>query len=231
MFAASLAPFCLLSDVPMGKVIAIDGPSGAGKSTLARTLAERLGFSYLDTGALYRAVALCFFERGIKPEDGDGALIEALKTSRVRFTKGKVFLGDRDVSEEIRTPEVGHYSSVFSARKVVRDFLLAVQRESAADQDVVVEGRDTTTVVFPGAWRKFYVDASTAVRTKRRYRQLKEMGLAATEKDAEQDVVERDTRDQTRGIAPLMKAEDAIIIDTTDKNAEKVLEDIIGFLQ
>jgi CMP/dCMP kinase len=215
----------------MGKVIAIDGPSGAGKSTIARRLAQRLGFSYLDTGALYRAVALCFLKGGIHPDNSDGSLTEAVKASGVRFEKGKVFLGDQDVSEEIRTPEVGHYSSVFSARKVVRDFLLEVQRKSAADQDVVVEGRDTTSVVFPNAWKKFYLDASTVERTRRRYLQLKEMGLPVTEKDAEHDIVERDTRDQTRGIAPLVKAKDAIIIDTTGKNAEEVLENILSLIK
>ncbi|HAM53532.1 MAG TPA: (d)CMP kinase [Nitrospiraceae bacterium] len=215
----------------MGKVIAIDGPSGAGKSTIARRLAQRLGFSYLDTGALYRAVALCFLKRGMHPDDGDGPLTEVVKTSGVRFDKGKVFLGDQDVSDEIRTPEVGHYSSVFSARKVVRDFLLEVQRKAAADQDVVVEGRDTTSVVFPDAWKKFYLDASTAERTRRRYRQLKEMGLAITEKEAEHDVVERDTRDQTRGIAPLVKAKDAIIVETTGKDVEEVLEDILALIK
>lgn len=211
----------------MGRVIAIDGPSGAGKSTLARSLAGRLGFSYLDTGAIYRAVALFFLERGIRPEDGDETLFEALRSSGIRFSEGRVFLGERDVSGEIRTPEVGHYSSVFSARKAVRDFLLSVQRRAAADQDVVVEGRDTTTVVFPEAWKKFYVDASPAERAKRRYTQLKDMGLAVTEAVAERDVAERDQRDRNREVAPLRKAEGAIIIDTTDKNAHEVLEEIL----
>ncbi|HET6514286.1 MAG TPA: (d)CMP kinase [Thermodesulfovibrionales bacterium] len=215
----------------MGKVIAIDGPSGAGKSTLARSLALRLGFDYLDTGAIYRAVALFFLERGIRPEDGDDLLVEALHSSGIRFSGGKVFLGERDVSGEIRTPEVGHYSSVFSARKVVRDFLLDVQRSAASRQNVVVEGRDTTTVVFPKAWKKFYLDASTAERTRRRHDQLRDLGLTITEDEAERDVVERDRRDQSRGIAPLVKGEDAVIIDTTDKSAEVVLENILELVR
>jgi cytidylate kinase len=215
----------------MGKFIAIDGPSGAGKSTIARSLAGRLGFGYLDTGAIYRAIALFFLEQGITPEGEDGLLLKALGSSGIRFSGGKVFLGARDVSGEIRTPEVGHYSSVFSARKVVRDFLLTVQREAASGQDVVVEGRDTTTVVFPDAWKKFYMDASPEERTRRRYLQLKEMGLAVAEGDAARDVAGRDERDRNRGIAPLVKAEDAIIIDTTDKNTDEVLEKIIEIVR
>ncbi|HXX56522.1 MAG TPA: (d)CMP kinase [Thermodesulfovibrionales bacterium] len=215
----------------MGKVIAIDGPSGAGKSTIARTLARLLGFGYLDTGALYRAAALFLLERGVKPEDDDEALIRELDASRIRFKGGRVFLHERDVSDEIRTPEVGHYSSVFSARKAVRDFLLEVQRNAAVDQDVVVEGRDTTTVVFPAAWRKFYLDASIGERTRRRFKQMKETGLVITEEEAEKDVVLRDTRDQGRSIAPLRKAEDAIIINTTDKGIEQVLDAILSHIR
>lgn len=214
----------------MDRVIAIDGPSGAGKSTIAKLIAERLGFSYLDTGALYRAVALLLLEEGIKPEDGDEVLIEVLNSSKVRFENGRVILNDRDVSADIRKPDVGHYSSVFSARKIVRDFLLVVQRNASLHNDLVVEGRDTTTVVFPMAWKKFYLDASIAERAKRRHRQLREMGLDITEKDAERDVTERDKRDQLRDIAPLMKAVDAVLIDTTDKSVEQVLKSMLAFI-
>ncbi len=215
----------------MGRVIAIDGPSGAGKSTIARILASRLGFVYLDTGALYRAVALLFLRRGIRPEDNDLALAAALRSAEVRFRNGKVSIDGNDVSQDIRTPEVGHFSSVFSARKVVRDFLLDVQRDAAADNNLVVEGRDTTTVVFPDAQKKFFMDASVKERTRRRYRQLKEMGLEVTEEKAEKDVVERDKRDSGRDIAPLTKAEDAIIIDTTDKSIQEIIEDILEIVK
>jgi cytidylate kinase len=208
----------------MSKVIAIDGPSGAGKSTVARMLAERLGFTYLDTGALYRAVALLFLRQGITPDVDDKTLARALGPAEICFEQGKIMLNGKDVSSDIRTPEVGHYSSVFSARKVVRDFLLDVQRRTSSAHDLVVEGRDTTTVVFPDAYRKFYMDASIEERTRRRHRQLEEMGIHVTIAAAEKDVRERDERDQGRDIAPLTKAKDAIIIETTGKSIEQILQ-------
>ena len=211
----------------MGKVIAIDGPSGAGKSTIAKELAKRLGFSYLDTGALYRAVALALRGKGIEPEASDDKLKAVLIYAQVNFVDGKVFLNKKDVSEEIRTTEIGHYSSVFSARKVVRDFLLDIQRNAALNDNIVAEGRDMTTVVFPDAWKKFYLDASLDERAKRRYLQLKDKGTNITEHEAEKDVAERDTRDSSRDIAPLRKADDAVHIDSSVITAGEVLENIL----
>jgi len=229
----------------MGKVIAIDGPSGAGKSTIAKELAKRLGFSYLDTGALYRAVALALRGKGIKPEDSDEKIASVLKGIDIAFKNGKVFLKEnsqlstlnsqlpdgRDVSEEIRTTEIGHYSSVFSARKVVRDFLLDIQRNAALTNDIVAEGRDMTTVVFPDAWKKFYLDASLSERAKRRYLQLKDKGTNITEHEAEKDVAERDTRDSSRDIAPLRKADDAVHIDSSVMTADKVVANILKIIR
>lgn len=215
----------------MYKVIAIDGPSGSGKSTVAKLLAERLGFSYLDTGALYRAVALMFLEKEITPEDDDSILLEALNLSAIRFFNGRIFLNNRDISVDIRKPEIGQSSSVFSAKKVVRDALLRIQREAAVENNLVVEGRDTATVIFPDAWRKFYMDATTEERANRRYRQLKDMGLDITSETAQEDVTTRDNRDKSRAVAPLKKAEDAIILDTTDKTAEQVVADILELIQ
>lgn len=215
----------------MYKVIAIDGPSGAGKSTVAKLLAERLGFSYLDTGALYRAVALMFIEKEITPEDDDIVLLAALNLSDVRFFKGRIFLNNRDVSTDIRKPEIGQSSSVFSAKKVVRDTLLRIQRAAAIENNLVVEGRDTATVIFPDAWKKFYMDAAPKERANRRYRQLKDMGLDITDETAQEDVSARDNRDRSREVAPLKKAEDAIILDTTDKTAEQVVADILELIQ
>jgi cytidylate kinase len=215
----------------MGKVIAIDGPSGAGKSTIAKMLAERLGFFYLDTGALYRAVALLFLRNGVKPEDDDSTLLKALSSSEVKFDNGKCLLNGRDVSLDIRDPGVGHYSSVFSARKVVRDFLMGVQRRASVGNDLVVEGRDTTTVVFPDAQKKFYMDASVEERAGRRYMQLKEIGLDVTAEQAEDDIRKRDARDRGRDIAPLTTAKDAIIINTTGRSIEQILENIIELIR
>lgn len=215
----------------MGKVIAIDGPSGAGKSTIAKILAEKLGFSYLDTGALYRAAALELRKKGVAPEDSDEKLRNALAGVRVSFADGKVFLDGEDVSEDIRSTETGHYSSVFSARKAVRDFLLDVQRNAAINADIVAEGRDMTTVVFPDAWKKFYLDASADERAKRRYHQLKKKGIDITESEAKRDVVERDERDSSRDIAPLKKADDAIFIDSSTTSITDVLENILQVIK
>lgn len=210
----------------MGKVIAIDGPSGAGKSTVAKLLSEMLGFKYLDTGALYRAVALGLIRDGVTLGDS-GKLAESLSKMSVAFSEGKVFLNGRDVSDEIRTTEIGHYSSVFSAEAPVRDFLLPVQKKAAMEDNLVAEGRDMTTVVFPDAWKKFYIDASYEARIKRRYLQLKKNGIPATMESAQEDIMQRDRRDSSRSVAPLRKAEDAIFIDSSDLTLKEVMEKVL----
>lgn len=215
----------------MGKVVAIDGPSGAGKSTIAKELAKKLGFKYLDTGALYRAVALALKEKGISEADKDEDLKAVLNKIEIKFKDGSIYLNGRDVSEEIRSTEIGHYSSVFSARKVVRDFLFQLQREAARNDDLVAEGRDMTTVVFPDAWKKFFLDASIDERAKRRYLQLKEKRPDVTEEDARKDVVERDLRDSSRAIAPLRKAEDAVLINSSEMSVNEVLDNIIKIIR
>jgi cytidylate kinase len=214
----------------MGRVVAIDGPSGAGKSTVSRLVADKLGFAYLDTGALYRAIALHLREKGLTPESGDAGIGAALKDTEVHFRDGRVFLNGADVSDAIRTTEAGHYASVFSARKPVRDFLFSVQRDAAAHGDIVAEGRDMTTVVFHDAWGKFYLDASEAGRAERRYLQLQQKGAAITPEEALRDVRERDIRDSRRDIAPLKRAADAIYLDTTDMDLEEVISAILSSL-
>ncbi len=211
----------------MGKVIAIDGPSGAGKSTISRLIAEKLGFQFLDTGALYRATALHLRRKAIEPESHDIEILAALNGVTINFKNGRVFLNGEDVSEEIRTTEAGHYASVFSAKKAVRDFLLQIQRDAAIENDIVAEGRDMTTVVFPSAWKKFFLDASEEGRARRRYLQLKEKGMEITMDEALRDVQERDKRDSSRDLAPLKRADDAIYIDTTDLNLEEVLKKVL----
>lgn len=215
----------------MHKVIAIDGPSGSGKSTITKLLAEKLGFKLLDTGALYRTVALHLRRQQVEPESTDAEIRDKLENVSIIFKEGKVLLNGEDVSEAIRTTEAGHYASVFSARKVVRDFLFQVQRDAALHSDIVAEGRDMTTVVFPDAWKKFYLDASEESRAKRRYQQLKEKGIAITMEEAIRDVRERDIRDSKRDIAPLKKAEDALYIDTTNLTPEEVLSLILSSIR
>ena len=213
----------------MKQVVAIDGPSGSGKTTIARLIAKELGFNYLDTGALYRAVAMSLIRNMIRPEDTDERLGDILNKTLVTFNNGRVFLNGQDVSEDIRSKEIDHYSSVFSARKIVRDFLLDAQREAALHDDLVVEGRDTTTVVFPDAKKKIFLDASVEERAKRRYLQFRGKGIDITMDEAKMNIIERDKRDASRDIAPLRVAEEALLIDSSNLSVEQVKNNIIDF--
>ena len=213
----------------MKQVIAIDGPSGSGKTTIAKLIAKELGFNYLDTGALYRAVAMALIKNMIRPEDTDDKLRDILEKTLVSFNNGRVFLNGQDVSEDIRSKEIDHYSSVFSARKIVRDFLLDAQREAALHYDLVVEGRDTTTVVFPDAKKKIFLDASVEERAKRRYLQFRGQGIDITMDEAKMNIIERDKRDASRDIAPLRVAEEALLIDSSNLSVEQVKNNIIDF--
>ena len=168
----------------MKQVIAIDGPSGSGKTTVAKSVAKELGFHYLDTGALYRAIALALRTEGIQPEDTDDTIMKVLGQCQVFFQDGRVFMNGKDVSESIRSKEMDHYSSVFSARKIVRDFLLDAQRNAAFQNDLVVEGRDTTTVVFPQAQKKIFLNATLEERAKRRFLQFREKGIDISMEEA-----------------------------------------------
>jgi cytidylate kinase len=215
----------------MNKVVAIDGPSGAGKSTIAKLLAEELGYQYLDTGALYRAVALSLLHAGLNEHSTDSEVVAALKNTKVSFRSGKVFLNQKDVSQEIRSPEASHYASVFSARRSVREFLLDIQREALHHANLVAEGRDMTTVVFPYASEKFYLDASAEERARRRSLELKAKGYDVDEEQMLLDIRERDARDSGRNIAPLRKAEDAICIDSTGLSVEDVFRQILAVIR
>ncbi len=212
------------------RVVTIDGPSGAGKSTIARLLAARIGFRYLDTGALYRAVALHLRRRGLGEDAPDEIIAGLLKDLDVSFSDGRVFLNREDVSDAVRSTEIGHYSSVFSARKPVREFLLSIQRSYPEEFDTVVEGRDMGTVVFPEAWVKFFLDASEDERAARRCRQLRKKGVAITMEEALRDVRRRDERDSRRALAPLRRPSDAVYIDTTSLGIEETIEKMLEFL-
>jgi cytidylate kinase len=215
----------------MGKVIAIDGPSGAGKSTIAKLIAREMGFDYLDTGALYRAAAFALRNNDIDGEDSDSKIMYVLKKTDIAFNNGRVFLNGKDVSEDIRSKEIDYYSSVFSARKIVRDFLLDAQRNAATTNNIVVEGRDTTTVLFPNAWKKIYLDASPDERAKRRYLQFKDKGVYANPEEAKRDVMERDMRDSNRDLAPLKRAENAFLLNSSDLSVEQAKEEILRFIK
>jgi cytidylate kinase len=208
-------------------VIAIDGPSGAGKSTIAKMVAKAAGLDYLDTGALYRAIALGLRHAGLDESASDDEINAALRQMDVVFSGGRTLLGGRDVSDDIRTPEAGHYSSVFSARGPVREFLMPVQQKAALDSDLVAEGRDMGTVVFPDARVKIFLVASVEARADRRFRQLEDAGNPVSREEAMKDVVERDSRDSSRDLAPLVKADDAVEVDNSELTIEEVLERIM----
>lgn len=215
----------------MRQIIAIDGPSGSGKTTVAKLIAKELGFNYLDTGALYRAVALALRNNAIEPEASDDKITDVLSKNYISFNNGRVFLNGIDVSEDIRSTEIDHYSSVFSARKLVRDFLLDAQRDAALNSDLVVEGRDTTTVVFPEARKKIYLDASVEERAKRRYLQYKGKNIDISMDESIRSIINRDLRDASRGIAPLKKASDALSIDSSNLSIELVIKKILDFIR
>lgn len=226
----------------MKKVIAIDGPSGAGKSTISQIIAKKLGFHYLNTGALYRGVAIYLIEKGLNEKSSDEEISAVLAEITVSFSNGEVRIiqktsegfkpfnsfADMSLNEAIKTKQAGHYASVLSARKPVREYLLDIQRAAALSNDIVAEGRDMTTVVFPNAWKKFYLDASMQERALRRYLQMQGKGNGITLEDALADVRERDIRDMSRDIAPLTRATDAKYIDTTGKSIERVVEEILA---
>jgi CMP/dCMP kinase len=210
-----------------GFVVAIDGPAGAGKSTTARQLAARLSFSFLDTGALYRAVALCARQRGIDWSDAPGlaALAAALD---LRFegsgASSRVIVGHQDVTSGIRAPEISEGASRVSAFPEVRGALLELQRAIGARGRIVAEGRDTGTVVFPSAPAKFFLTAPVQVRADRRTRELRAAGRTVDPAEVLREMELRDQRDRTRAVSPLRKAEDAVEIDTTARSAEEVVD-------
>lgn len=218
----------------MGYNIAIDGPAGAGKSTIARLLAKRKGYVYVDTGAMYRALALYFLEQGIRPEDRE-VVVDACRKAEVAisYENGvqQIYLNRRNVTSQIREEAVGNMASVTSAIPEVRARLLDLQRQLAKEQDVVMDGRDIGTYVLPEAQVKVYLTASVETRADRRYKELTEKGVSCDYEEIARDIQERDERDMNREVAPLRQAEDAVLVDSSDMTIEEVVEKIEGLCE
>ena len=210
-------------------VIAIDGPSGAGKSTVARALAKRLGYVYIDTGAMYRTVALIAKEKAIAVKD-EGALARLASDLRISFVKEgeetHVLCDGEDVTEAIRSPKMSLLASEISKRKGVRTALVRMQRRMGRGGGVVLEGRDIGTVVFPNADVKFYLDAEIEERARRRFDELGEKGVRVDFKETIQEVMQRDHSDMHRIHSPLKKAVDAVFIDSTHRSVEEVVKEM-----
>ena len=213
--------------------IAIDGPAGAGKSTIAKLVAAKLGFIYVDTGAMYRAMALYFLENGIQPEDEEkvSAACGQIDIS-LRYQDGvqQVILNGENVSGLIRTEEVGNMASATSVYKKVREKLVELQKDLAKKADVIMDGRDIGTCVLPDADVKVYLTASSAVRAKRRYHELKEKGTACDLDEIEKDIIERDYRDMHRENSPLKQADDAVLLDSSDMTLKEVVDTITAMI-
>ena len=214
----------------MGYNVAIDGPAGAGKSTIAKLVAKEKGFIYVDTGAMYRALAIHFIKKGITPQETD-KIIEACEDAEVslQYENGvqQVYLNGENVTSLLRTEEVGNMASVSSAIGAVRTKLLSLQRNLAAEKDVVMDGRDIGTNILPNADVKVYLTASVETRAKRRYLELQEKGIACNLEEIAHDIAERDYRDMHRDIAPLKQAEDAVLVDSSDMSIAEVVNTIM----
>ncbi len=214
--------------------IAIDGPSGAGKSTAARGLARRLGYLYIDTGAMYRAVAFEAREKGRNFEDEE-SLRRWVSSLKLAFSEGAdethISCNGDDLTQKIRSPEMSLLASEISKRRGVREALVEMQRRMGKRGGVVLEGRDTGTVVFPNADVKFYLDARPEERARRRYEELLRKGAKVQFDETLEEVIRRDENDMNRALSPLRKAEDAVLIDSTCRSAEEVIEEMVRTVQ
>ena len=215
----------------MGFNVAIDGPAGAGKSTIAKLAAKELEFIYVDTGAMYRGLAVHFLKKGIEPEETD-RIAQACKEAEVTigYENGiqQVYLNGENITGRLRDEKVGNMASKSSAIPQVREKLLELQRTLAKTKDVIMDGRDIGTCVLPDADVKVFLTASVRTRAKRRYEELVEKGIACTLNEIEKDIQERDERDSTRKIAPLKQAEDAVLIDSSEMTVNEVVKQIVA---
>lgn len=214
----------------MGYNVAMDGPAGAGKSTIAKLVAKEKGYIYVDTGAMYRGLAIHFLDKGIQPQETE-KVIEACKDAEVTIAYEDavqhVYLNGKDISSRLRNEEVGNMASVTSAIPEVRKKLLELQQNLAKTQNVIMDGRDIGTCVLPHADVKVYLTASVETRAKRRYQELQEKGEDCNLEEIAHDIEERDRRDMTREIAPLKQAEDAVLVDSSDMTIAEVVKTIV----
>ena len=218
----------------MGFCVAIDGPAGAGKSTIAKKLAKELGFIYVDTGAMYRAIALYLIRNNISPEDESGvtASLDNIEV-KLEYVDGaqQVLLNGENVSGLIRTEEVGFATSTASKLASVREKLLSLQRAMAKNENVIMDGRDIGTCVVPDAPVKIYLTASVETRAKRRWLELKDKGMDCSLKEIEEDIAARDYQDMNREIAPLKQASDAVLVDSSQMTIDEVVETMKGLVE
>lgn len=214
----------------MGYNVAIDGPAGAGKSTIAKLVAKEKGYIYVDTGAMYRGLAIHFLDKGIQPQETE-KVIEACKDAEVTIAYEDavqhVYLNGKDISSRLRNEEVGNMASVTSAIPEVRKKLLELQQNLAKTQNVIMDGRDIGTCVLPHEDVKVYLTASVETRAKRRYQELQEKGEDCNLEEIAHDIEERDRRDMTREIAPLKQAEDAVLVDSSNMTIAEVVKTIV----
>ncbi len=212
--------------------IAVDGPAGSGKSTVAKLIADKLHFLYIDTGAMYRSITYAVLSNNISPNDSK-AVIDFLKDLNIVFKKEnnsiKIFINDNDITDKIRNKEIDENVSVISAIPEVRELLIKYQRELSKDYNVILDGRDIGTVVFPDADFKFYIDASVEVRANRRLKDSKNKDALSLDK-IKNDIIERDRLDSTRKVGPLKKAADAIYIDTSNLNINEVVDKVLNII-
>lgn len=216
----------------MGYNVAVDGPAGAGKSTIAKLVAKKKGYIYVDTGAMYRAMALYFLEKGITPQETEKIRASAAEADvSIRYEEGlqQVYLNGNNVTNRLREEAVGNMASVSSAVPEVRARLLTLQRDLAEKEDVIMDGRDIGTNILPDADVKIYLTASVETRARRRYEELKEKGVSCELEEISRDIKERDERDMNRETAPLKQAEDAILVDSSFMTIEEVVEEICSY--